>query len=258
MNRDSLAADWNWDNPAECTRWFDAVRAESALCDKLQQVPVEPPFSRRQLLELGVTGIEFAAFQTGHPTGLAADCIPIRSKDAAASLHRIFRVDGESHFIQLDISEPLPFQDGCVDWVYAEHLIEHVSPDTAIAWLRETRRILAPGGLLRLTTPDLRKYAKNYLDDSGFFAEHRERMLDVVAPAPGMPDRPAFMFNQISYFYGHQWIYDIDEIRHALRSAGFEDDAVKRCAFRQGASPQVAGLDRSIRNDETIYVEANA
>lgn len=258
MERESAKVDWNWDDPTECTRRLDGVRADSARCDKLEEIGIEPPFTRRQLGDLGLTGIEFAAFRSGHTSGLAADYIPLQCADDETGPRRIYRVDSESHFIRLDISEPLPFDDRCVDWVYAEHLIEHITLDQAVAWLREVKRILVPGGLVRLTTPDLGVYTRSYLDDDGFFERHRERLLDALHPAPQMPNRSAFMINQVFYFYGHRWIYDFSEVSHALRLAGFASDRIQRCEFRKGASPRVAELDRVIRNDETLYVEGRA
>lgn len=258
MEQEPVSRPWNWDDPVECTARLDGARADSAVCDKLEVIADAPPFSGRRLREIGVTGLEFAAFRSMHPSGLAIDYVPTVCADEETGLGRVYRVDGEYAFLRVDIAERLPFEDHSVEWVYAEHLIEHVPLERAIAWLREVRRILVHGGLLRLTTPDLMRYVTNYLEDDGFFAEHRERMLDALAPAPRMPSRPAFMMNQIFYFYGHRWIYDLEELRYALGSAGFAPDLVRRCAFREGASAQIAGLDRLIRNDETLYVEANA
>jgi hypothetical protein len=72
---------------------------------------------------------------------------------------------------------------------------------------------------------------------------------------PPMPPRRAFMFNQLFYLYGHRWLYDFEELRYALATAGFAADDVRRCTFRQGARPDVADLDRVLRNDESLYVE---
>lgn len=246
---------WCWDDAAECTRRLDAVREDSARCEKLQELDIDPPFGRLALRDIGVTGIEFAAFQSRHPTGLGADYVSVRSDDATTRQGRIFLLDGESCFTELDITKQLPFESGSMDWVYAEHLIEHVPLDVGVAWLAELRRTLAPGGLLRLTTPDLRKYAESYLSDDGFFADHRQRLLEVLAPAPPMPSRPAFMVNQLFQMYGHRWIYDLDELRYALGRAGFDPAAMRVCGFRSGSRPDVAELDRAIRSDETIYVE---
>lgn len=251
--------DWDWNDPAGTTRRLDEVRSESARCGRLEELSIRPPYTRRQLRDLGVTGIEFAAFKTEHPEGLAADFVPVGSTDGRSTWPgRMFRLDGGHHFIELDVTEEPPFDTACADWVYAEHLLEDVPPDTGISWLQEARRILRPAGLLRLTTPDLCKYVRNYLNGEGFFAEHRERLLGILDPAPPMPDRPDFMINQIFYFYGHRWIYDEDEVKHVLTQAGFDPGGMRVTSFRKGHRHDVAMLDQPERNDETIYVEALA
>jgi hypothetical protein len=75
---------------------------------------------------------------------------------------------------------------------------------------------------------------------------------------PPMPERRAFMMNQIFYLYGHRWIYDLEEIRYALTEAGFAPDAVVERSYREGARPDVADLDTPFRRDETLYTEATA
>jgi predicted SAM-dependent methyltransferase len=166
-------------------------------------------------------------------------------------------VEGTTHFIQLDATRPLPFTDAAFEWVYAEHFIEHISLKDGIAWLKEVRRVLQPGGFARITTPDLRRYAAAYLDpDGGFFAEHRERMLRAGFPA--METRKAWMVNQIFQFWGHKWIYDLDELRHAAVAAGFAPEAVHERAFREGRDAEVAALDFDMRSDETLSVELSA
>ena len=156
---------------------------------------------------------------------------------------------------QLDIGQRLPFEDGSVQWVYAEHLIEHVPVSTAVSWLAEVHRVLAPGGRLRLTTPDLRKYVEGYLAGDKFFSKHRRRVGLGIGVAPPMPARNAFMFNQIFYLYGHKWLYDREELQYVLGRAGFDPEATELCAYRSGADAEVANLDRMFRNDETIYLE---
>ena len=245
---------WNWNDPDALAARMDAVTEDVACCNKLESVADAVPRSRADLAALGVTGIEFAAFRTEHPEGLGTDIVSVSCGEDATEPGKVYRVDGKSLFTQLDIGEPLPFEDGSVDWVYAEHLIEHVPLLTAVYWLTEVKRILAPGGLLRITTPDLRKYVDGYVGESGFFARHRRR-LRVMRLGPPMPERKAFMFNQIFYLYGHRWIYDHEELRHALTEAGFDPAAIHRREYRAGARSDVAELDTSFRNDETIYLE---
>jgi predicted SAM-dependent methyltransferase len=249
--------DWDWEDPERLSATMDAFTAGLAHCETLELVADALPVTRDDFAALGLTGIEFAAFQTRHPTGLGTDLVGLRAGAAVTEPGRLYRADHQSCFTQLDIARPLPFGAGCVDWVYAEHLIEHVQPPVAIAWLSEVRRILAPGGLLRLTTPDLARYAESYVSDGGFLARHRKRLRSMRV-GPPMPERRAFMFNQIFYLYGHRWLYDADELRYVLARAGFAADAVRTCSFRSGARPDVAALDSIFRNDETIYVEVTA
>ncbi|MFD0746843.1 methyltransferase domain-containing protein [Phytohabitans flavus] len=233
---------WDWERPEELSERMDTFLVDGATCDKLEEV-ARPPFDRAVLGDLGVTGVEFAAWKSRHPAALASDVVPLRAPDAEAAPGRVYRVDGEALFAALDICEPLPFADGSVDWVYAEHLVEHVSLGAGIDWLTEVRRILAPGGVLRLTTPDLATYVDGYLAGNTFFSRHRKRMR-AAGLGPPMPARRAFMFNQIFYLYGHRWLYDFEEMCYALDAAGFSSEDVRRCSFREGARPDVADLDR--------------
>jgi predicted SAM-dependent methyltransferase len=253
---------WDWQDPGRLEATMERFTAELAEAEKVEQVAAELPRTRAGLAELGVTGIEFAAFATKHPQGLGTDLVAVRGpqdddgRRIVTEPGQVYRVDGGSLFTQLDITEPLPFEDGSVDWVYAEHLIEHVPLLDAISWLAEVRRILAPGGLLRITTPDLRAYAAGYLaEDDKFFARHR-RILSVLRVGPPMPVRRAFMVNQIFYLFGHRWIYDHDELRYALTQAGYDPDRITAREFRKGHRPDVADLDNTFRSDETLYVEA--
>jgi predicted SAM-dependent methyltransferase len=252
-------SDWDWHNPDDLAARMDGFMVDLAGCEKLEVALEAPVLTRAGLRELGLTGIEFAAFRTRHPEGLASDVLSLHTSDTATERGRVYRVDGEGYFTELDIRQPLPVETAGVDWVYAEHLIEHVSLTDGIRWLSEVRRILAPGGLLRLTTPDLRRYAESWVNGDGFFAKHRGRLRTALTGvAPPMPDRPAFMFNQLFYLYGHRWIYDERELTYALAEAGFDPDGVRVRAYRQGGREDVALLDQTLRNDETIYVEVTA
>jgi len=56
---------------------------------------------------------------------------------------------------KVDLREDLPFQDGHVQYIFAEHVIEHLSFRDAIHFLTECHRILNKGGVLRFSFPDM-------------------------------------------------------------------------------------------------------
>jgi len=60
-----------------------------------------------------------------------------------------------------------PFADGSVKEIYASHVLEHLShrTDLRIA-LKEFHRVLAPGGMLRVSVPDLAFLCEQFLEPS--------------------------------------------------------------------------------------------
>jgi SAM-dependent methyltransferase len=57
-------------------------------------------------------------------------------------------------YVQADIDAGLPFDDAVADAVRANQVIEHIREP--VAFLAEARRTLRPGGLLVVTTPNVR------------------------------------------------------------------------------------------------------
>lgn len=232
---------------------MSANRAQWA--KKLEVLDIVAPFTRQDLQTIGIRGLQFGSWDGRQPFCLNTDIVPLACEDNETEDGRIYRVDGENYFIRLDACQPLPFVADSIDWIYAEHMIEHIRLLDAKRWTREVKRILRPGGLFRVTTPDLGKYIAGYLHDDGFFARHREACMKAGVP---LESRRAFMVNQIFRFYGHQWIYDFDELRYVLGLAGFPVDSIAERAFREGAIPEIAVMDREFRREETIYIEALA
>jgi SAM-dependent methyltransferase len=64
---------------------------------------------------------------------------------------------------RLNLLRPWPFPDGHFDVVYSSHTIEHFAPETAEAILRECRRVLKRGGIIRTVVPDLESTCREYL-----------------------------------------------------------------------------------------------
>lgn len=62
----------------------------------------------------------------------------------------------QQDFISYNLMElkPLPIEDDVAEVVYSSHTIEHVGDAAVRNMLRESYRILKPGGCIRLTTPD--------------------------------------------------------------------------------------------------------
>jgi predicted SAM-dependent methyltransferase len=51
--------------------------------------------------------------------------------------------------------EPLPIESGTAEVLYTSHTIEHITDAAAVNLFREANRVLKPGGIFRLTMPDI-------------------------------------------------------------------------------------------------------
>src|SRR5271169_2408006 len=57
--------------------------------------------------------------------------------------------------IVLDATKTFPLPTGSFDYVFSEHQLEHIAYERGVAMLGECRRILRPGGKIRLALPSL-------------------------------------------------------------------------------------------------------
>jgi predicted SAM-dependent methyltransferase len=161
--------------------------------------------------------------------------------------------------VYLDATEPFPFPDASIDRILCEHMIEHVPAESGAGLLAECRRVLAPGGRLRLATPDLR----NVLSLGEADLDDRRRRYVAWSNAEfGQEEAGAVtVINRLFREWGHQFLYDESTLREALATAGFVD--VERGAVGHSDDPDFDGIDfhgESIPaewNDfETMVVEA--
>jgi SAM-dependent methyltransferase len=63
-----------------------------------------------------------------------------------------------------DVSQGIPFPDQHFDVVYHSHMIEHIRVNDVQRFLRDCRRVLKPGGIMRVATPDLERLCALYLE----------------------------------------------------------------------------------------------
>jgi SAM-dependent methyltransferase len=84
-------------------------------------------------------------------------------------------VDLQPADLRLNLRWGLPFAAGAARFVYASHLLEHFYYHEAEALLAEIRRVLCPGGVVRLVVPDIGACIAAYsARDEAFFERRME------------------------------------------------------------------------------------
>ncbi|HEY1769790.1 MAG TPA: methyltransferase domain-containing protein [Chthoniobacterales bacterium] len=140
----------------------------------------------------------------------------------------------------------LPFETNRFRGIFCEHFLEHLIPSVAQLFLFECRRVLLPGGILRLSVPDGELYLRRYFDDRSWMLDRRG----------GRHRTPMEVVNVVfRQRYEHQYCYDFETLALYLRDAGFA--SVRRMEYCHGEMPELL-IDREDRRFESLYIEASA
>jgi predicted SAM-dependent methyltransferase len=158
--------------------------------------------------------------------------------------------------IHADVLKGLPYPDHSARFIYHAHLIEHMSRWEGLTLLRECARLLAPGGVMRVATPNLADYIQAYNDgesdgaDAPTRGDYFMRSLGTFEERRGTVVQRLLRRNFGSTF--HQWVYDTESLAHLLREAGFGTTIVR--GFRAG---EVPNLDQLEVRDYGMFMEAS-
>jgi len=145
------------------------------------------------------------------------------------------------------MEKPLPFGDGTLTRVYSEHVIEHVPYEVALYFLKEVRRVLAPGGVVRIATPGLEGLVEAYRSN-----EWRARTTWAAMEEYAFLRTRAQFLNVALRWWGHRHLYDREELERVFREAGFGDLSFP--VFSASRHEDLVGLET--RPDSDLIAEA--
>ncbi len=150
-------------------------------------------------------------------------------------------VEPEANQAYLDASKHFDLPDASVRYVFGEQVIEHLTYEEGGVMLKESHRVLAPGGKIRIATPNLANLV-------GFFEEPKhtgaQAYLDRQGKLYNVPfylEPETFTLNRLTHDYGHKFIYTPKLLRISLERAGFHD--VKEFPAGQSDDPALASID---------------
>jgi SAM-dependent methyltransferase len=147
--------------------------------------------------------------------------------------------------ISWDLARGIPFPADTFDVVYHSHFLEHLPRRAAKTFLADCRRVLRPGGILRIVVPDLEAIVRMYslaideLDSGNRAAEpnHEQAIYElfdqiVRSESSGTAQQPNLVRRMIEKWLrggadrtgeNHRWMYDRHSLRRLLSDLGFEN-----------------------------------
>jgi len=159
----------------------------------------------------------------------------------------------------LNAGKRFPFPDATFNYIFSEHLFEHLTYPQAMNMLEESYRVLKPGGVMRVATPNLRFLLGLYQEPENPL---HKRYIAFTAQNGGLPPTAVFVINRFHTAWGHQIIYDRETLTDLLEQVGFKD--VCSCEVSQSKHPALNDVERHFKSLppefnslETMVLEAS-
>jgi SAM-dependent methyltransferase len=147
--------------------------------------------------------------------------------------------------VTADIRNGLPFESNSFDYIVSIHALPELAYWELVPALRELRRIVRPGGTVRLALPDLEK---------SFDAYHRGDRSYFQIPDNEMQTLGGKLATQLVWYGYSRTVFVPDFVDELLSKAGFRSvDHVEFGETRSGY-PDIVSLDN--RRLESLFIEA--
>lgn len=163
-------------------------------------------------------------------------------------------VPASERVVYLDVTKPFPFNNDTFDYIYNEHIIEHISWHEGSLMLQECRRVLRPGGTIRIATPDLEVLIGLYNHPREPFNKEfinwiTNRFLD------GIDDcKASFVINNAFRNWGHQFLYDAELLEMAMQNVGFTN--IQRYLPGKSDDENLCGIESHGKNVANVDMAA--
>lgn len=145
-----------------------------------------------------------------------------------------------------DVTDGLPFSDNSCAFIYSEHFLEHIPVQDGVRFLVECRRSLRPGGVVRIGMPCVREIARQYCEGTWSQQPWLEKY------GYSWVKTGAEYINIGFRDWGHQWLYDFEELERRLQEAGFSH--IEMAAWGESKYPELRR--RETRNETLLICEA--
>ena len=154
-----------------------------------------------------------------------------------------------SSVIFANATKYIPHADKSVDVIYSCHMLEHLTKNDAINFLKESRRVLKNNGIIRTVIPDIKYLVNNYI---------KSKDADTFIENTFLTEEYPTLKSKIKYLFlgsrNHQWMYDENSLSKSLTSAGFNKPQIMKPGHTN--IKDHGKLDLSERATGSVCVEA--
>ena len=143
--------------------------------------------------------------------------------------------------MHLDARQHFPFKEETFDYIFSEHVIEHISYWDGVKMLTECFRVLKRSGRIRISTPDLAFLIDLTKPDKSELQRAYIRWAANTFICGAPDDNEVFVINNFVRNWGHTFIYDENTLRGAMTSAGFKK--ISKCDLHESEYAALRNLE---------------
>lgn len=163
-----------------------------------------------------------------------------------------------------DLTQPLPFEDNSIEVIFSSHFIEHIHLIEAQQLIKESYRVLKPGGIIRFITPDMDIWVdKLYNTDEVFFKKYQQIITKHFGEWHEFSKltTPLQMLNCMLFAWGHKWMWDFKTLKEEFNKVGFQK--IEKKNYLESNIPDINNIENCLppklianRNMESLFIEA--
>ena len=131
--------------------------------------------------------------------------------------------------VYLDAGIKFPFKDNTFDYIYSEHIFEHLKFTDSCNMLKECHRVLKPGGVMRLALPHFEFLLGLYQDPKADLNREyiqstiRDQIPEVHQVLGDSEYGNIYVINNFYRDWGHEVIHSTDSLKQLIENFQFKN-----------------------------------
>lgn len=150
----------------------------------------------------------------------------------------------------LDAGKEFPFHANVFNYVYTEHLFEHLNVSQQLNMLKEAHRVLKQGGVMRIATPSLEflfnlyqnPYEKENDDYVKWAVNHIPNLKKITSDIEDSDFYYCYVINNFFKAWGHQMIHNTSSLEVLALQCGFTK--VRRCEVGESKIQDLKSIEK--------------
>lgn len=147
-------------------------------------------------------------------------------------------IPSSKEVVYLKAGQSFPIPDNSFDYIFSEHLLEHLTFTEATTMFSECYRVLKPGGVIRTATPNLQFLIDIYLQPE---LPIHKAYIDYLSEQSHQPPELAYAISYFHTAWGHKIIYDSSSLIRLLTKVGFTN--IQQCKINSSEHSELQNIE---------------